>query len=292
LRSVGIITNASIRLIEASLDDIGSRISEINSEMEDLSRRIKVTRFRESFLGDVEIRTGNSSCTDTELKAEITKISEGKWAISSIILEGPSMNASEIALQILCEIGGIVKTPPEESVTTQIYDDDSWIDINSTALGVSYDEELGVLLFRPGKPLYNGSNPLIDRMGNQFRIIVSSQHTPDVVCLIDPICGDSAIPKVRMVTKVDNPYLALNMNLTEEYVEETPPPEIEAPSEGKVASYLVLVLGSFTIVVPLAVFLKTKMDREMRMQLYDAIEELEKELERLKRQIKRKKMSG
>jgi len=289
LRSVGIITNASIRLIEASLDDIGSRISKINSEMEDLSRRIKVARFRESFLGDVEIRTGNSSCTDTELKAEITKISEGKWAISSIILEGPSMNASEIALQILCEIGGIVKTPPKEAVITQIYDDDSWIDIESTALGVSYDEELGVLLFRPGKPLYNGSNPLIDRMGNQFRIIVSSQHTPDVICLIDPICGDSVIPKVRMVTKVDNPYIALNMNLTEEYVEEAPLPTVEPPPEGRRGGYIVFILGAIAIITPLALFLKIRMDQQMRDQLNAALEELERDLAELKRQINEKK---
>ncbi|HIE23650.1 MAG TPA: hypothetical protein EYP68_05425 [Candidatus Korarchaeota archaeon] len=95
-----------------------------------------------------------------------------------------------------------------------------------------------------------------------------------------------------MITKVDNPYLAFNMNLTEEYVEETSPPEIEAPPEGKGASYLVFILGFFAIIAPLAVLLKVKMDREMRMQLYVAIEELEKELERLKSRIKEKKISG
>jgi hypothetical protein len=157
---------------------------------------------------------------------------------------------------------------------------------------VIYDDELGTILYRPGKPLVNGSNPLVDQMNNRFRIVISSSSVPEVICQVDPICGISVVPKVRMITKVDNPYLAFNMNLTEEYVEETPPPVIEAPPEGRGVSYIVLILGSFAIIAPLAVLLKVKMDKEMRIQLYDAMEELEKELERLKSQIEEKKISA
>jgi len=291
LLSVGAITNASISIIEASLEDIALRISEINSEMEDLSRRIQLTRFREPFLGDVEIRTENSNCASEELRAEITRISEARWAISSLVWEGPSVNASEIALQILCEVDGVVKTPPEGSVLTQIYEEGHWVDINGSALGVSYDEELGVLLFRPGKPLNNGSNPLIDQMGNQFRIIVSSQHNPEIICKIDPICGANAVPKVRMITKVDNPYIALNMNLTEEYVEETPPPTIGPPPEGRGEGYVVLIFGPIAIITLVVLFLKVRIDKEMRAQLVVALEELEKDLAELERKINEKKRS-
>ncbi len=289
LRSVGIITNASIKFIETSLDDIDSKMSEISSEMEDLSRRIKITRFRESFLGDAEIRTANSSCNNAELKAEITKISEGRWAISSIKLEDPPINASEIAFQILCEIGEVVKTPPEEAISTQIYENGNWIDINSSALGVSYDEELGVLLYRPGKSLDNGSNPLIDRMGNQFRIVISSSKAPEVICSVDPICGHSAIQKVRIMTKAENPYIAFNINLTEEYVEEPPLPTVEPLPEGGKGGYVLLILGPIAVITLIALFLKVRMNQEMRIQLNSALEELERDLADLKRQIEEKK---
>ena len=290
LNSIGIITNASLRMIEATIEEMDSKISEISSNMDDLSKKIRLMRFKEPFLGYVEVR--NSSCSDFKIKAGLSEITSGKWAITSLVLEGQSINASEVAIQILSEFEGIATTPPTEAISVQIYDGENWMDINGTVIGVIYDEELGALLYKPGKPLVNGSNYLVDQMNNRFRVVISSSSVPDVICQIDPICGISVVPKVRMITKVDNPYLAFNMNLTEEYVEETPPPEIEAPPEGKGASYLVLILGFFAIIAPLAVLLKVKMDREMRMQLYVAIEELEKELERLKSRIKEKKISG
>ena len=290
LNSIGIITNASLRMIEATIEEMDSKISEISSNMDDLSKKIRLMRFKEPFLGYVEVR--NSSCSDFKIEAGLSEITSGKWAITSLVLEGQSINASEVAIQILSEFEGIATTPPTEAISVQIYDGENWMDINGTVIGVIYDEELGALLYKPGKPLVNGSNYLVDQMNNRFRVVISSSSVPDVICQIDPICGISVVPKVRMITKVDNPYLAFNMNLTEEYVEETPPPEIEAPPEGKGASYLVLILGFFAIIAPLAVLLKVKMDREMRMQLYVAIEELEKELERLKSRIKEKKISG
>ncbi len=156
---------------------------------------------------------------------------------------------------------------------------------------MKYDEELGVLLYKPGRPLSNGSNPLIDRMGNKFRVIVSSKCEPEVICKVDPLCGISLAPKVRIVTKVDNPFIALNMNLTEEYKEEVPStPEAEVPPpEGRRIGVAALILIPIAIITPLALFLKMKIDREMRNELYAALEELEKELVELKQQINEKK---
>ncbi len=289
LTYVEAITDASLQVIDASIKDIDSKISEMRSEMEDLSRKVQITRLREPFLGDVELR--NSSCTEARVSAELSEISDGVWAISFLILEGTSINASEIALQMFGEYDGIMRTPPEGAVKVQVYENGKWVDVNETSLGVKYDDELGVLLYKPGEALNNGSNPLIDLMKNKFRIIVDSKSTPEVTCKIDQICGSVEIPKVRMITKVDNPYIALNMNLTEEYVGETPPPEVEVVPEERGMSYIYFILGPILLTIPLIALLRVRMNREMRRQLYEALKELEKELDELNDQIKEKKES-
>ena len=287
MKSLEFITSASLSMMDSYIEEVDSRISDLTSQMEDLSRKIQLTRFKEPFLGNIEVR--NSDCPSFEVRAELSKVSDGSWAIHSLDLEGPELNVSEVALQVICEYGDAAKTPPEEAVRVQVLEGDEWVDVDGRALGVTYDEELGVILYRPGNQLKNGSNPLIDQMENEFRIIVDSNLKPDVICKVDPICGISAEPKVRMVTRVDNPYLALNMNLTEEYSEEKFPPPEETPQERRGVPYFVFFfVGSIGLIIPFVV-LKIRMDREMRSQLYKTLDELEQELNQLKSLIKEKK---
>ncbi len=289
LSSVGAVANTSIDFIEASIEEIESRISEIESDLKKLSRREKIAGFEEPFLGNVELRA--SSCSNTTLKAEIKELKGGLWEISSLLAEGGPLNASEVALQFLIQSSGVMRTPRRDEVRVQVLAGEEWIDVEPKLLGVSYDEELGALIYRPGKTFENGSNPLIDSLGNYFRVLIFSESKPEVICKLDQICGALFSSKVIAITKLDNPYIALNMNLSKGVVEELPPSKAKEVPEVRRRGYLPYI-GSLALIIPIFVFLKVRADKRMIDQLYSALDELEREIMELRIKIREKRGSA